>query len=78
MRDREDSQSQYHDHRDGSEEVSDIGASDRDVPGNEITEESRHERRHHHQFGHHRYQSYRNHSSANDQPPRVNTGPEFS
>lgn len=77
QRDRDDSQSQYRDHRDGSEEVSHIGATDRDVSGNDITEENRDERRHHQQFGNRKYESNKNHSSADDQP-RVNTGPEFS
>lgn len=75
-RDRDDQQSQYRDHRDGSEETS-IGATDRDVSGNDITEEGRDERRHHQQFGNRKYESYKNHSSADDQP-RTNSGPEFS
>lgn len=71
MRDRDDLRSQeHHDHRDGSEEIveSHIGAADRDVSGNDITEEGRDERRHHQQFGNRKYESYKNHSSADDQP----------
>lgn len=77
LQDRDDSQSQYHDHREGSEEVSNVGATDRDVSGNDITEEGRDERRHHQQFGNRKYESYKNHASADDQP-RTNTGPEGS
>lgn len=77
MRDRDDSQSHYRDHRDGSEEVSSIGATDRDVSGNDITEEGRDERAHHQQFGNRKDEAYKKHSSADDQP-RTNTGPEFS
>lgn len=76
-RDRDDAPSPYRDHRDGSEETSNIGASDRDVSGNDIVEEGRDERRHHQQFGNRKYESNKNHASADDQP-RVNTGPEFS
>jgi len=71
MRDRDDSRSQEHkDRRDGSEETTEshIGAIDRDVSGNDIVEEGRDERRHHQQFGNRKYESYKNHSSADDQP----------
>ena len=76
-RDRDDSQSPHRDHRDGSEETAQVGATDRDVSGNDITEEGRDERRHHQQFGNRKYESYKNHSSSDDQP-RTNTGPDFS
>lgn len=71
MRDRDDSRSQEHkDRRDGSEEIPEtkIGAPDRDYSGNDIVEEGRDERRHHQQFGNRKYESYKNHSSADDQP----------
>lgn len=77
LRDREDAPSQHRDHRDGSEEVSDIGASDHDVSGNNIQEEGMDQRRQHQQFGNRKYESNKNHASADDQP-RTNTGPEFS
>jgi|GEM_PF-1644241 len=76
-RDRNDTPSQHRDHRDGSEETSKIGATDRDVSGNDITEQGRDERRHHQQFGNRKYESNKNHASADDQP-RTNTGPDFS
>ncbi len=74
---RDAAQTPYHDHRDGSEETSDIGAADRDVSGNDMAEEGRQDRKHHQQFGNRKYESNTNHSSADDQP-RVNTGPDFS
>ncbi|RZJ66666.1 MAG: hypothetical protein EOO50_09075 [Flavobacterium sp.] len=50
-----------------------IGA-DKDVSGNDIADEGRDERSHHQQFGNRKYESFKNHSSADDQPT-TNTGP---
>lgn len=41
---------------------------DRNVSGEDITEEGADARRHHQAHGNRRYESYRNHSSADDQP----------
>lgn len=40
----------------------------KDVSGNELTEEERDRVRHHQAFGNKHYESSRNHSSADDQP----------
>ncbi len=50
-----------------------LGA-DKDVSGNDITDEGREERRFHQSHGNRKYESYSNHSSADDQPT-TNTGP---
>lgn len=50
-----------------------IGA-DKDVSGRNIVDENRDERAHHQQFGNRKYESYRNHSSADDQP-MTDSGP---
>lgn len=50
-----------------------VGA-DKDVSGNDITDEGREERRFHQSHGNRKYESYSNHSSADDQP-MTNTGP---
>lgn len=41
---------------------------DKDVSGKDMVEEHRDNRRHHQAHGNKRYESYRNHSSADDQP----------
>jgi hypothetical protein len=40
----------------------------KDVSGNDMTEENRDEVRHHQAFGNKHYESFKNHSSADDQP----------
>lgn len=72
LHDREDQQ-RRHDPREGTEEVSEIGASTRDTSGHDMAEENRDERRHHQDFGNRKYEAFRNHSSADDQPV-VDTG----
>jgi len=44
-----------------------IGAN-KDVAGNDMTDEERDRVRHHQAFGNKKYESFRNHSSADDQP----------
>lgn len=46
----------------------------KDVSGNDRTDESREERKFHQSHGNRKYESYSNHSSADDQP-MTNTGP---
>jgi len=48
--------------------------ADKDVSGNDITDEGREERRHHQSHGNRKYDSHSNHSSADDQPT-TDTGP---
>ena len=43
-------------------------AANKDVAGNDKTEEERERVRHHQAFGNRKYESFRNHSSADDQP----------
>jgi hypothetical protein len=45
---------------------------DKNVSGKDITDEGMEDRRHHQSYGNRKYESYRNHSSADDQP-QVNT-----
>ena len=45
---------------------------DKNVSGKDITDEAMEDRRHHQSYGNRKYESYRNHSSADDQP-HVNT-----
>ena len=69
--------------RDDSERWEDSDAADRhmaskfknesvvkneDVSGNDLTEEERDRVRHHQAFGNKHYESFKNHSSADDQP----------
>ena len=44
-----------------------VGAN-KDVSGNDMTDEERDRVRHHQAFGNKRYESFKNHSSADDQP----------
>jgi len=69
-------------HRDDSERWEDSDAAERnaastnkepfiankDVSGNDLTEEHRDEIRHHQAFGNKHYEGFKNHSSADDQP----------
>lgn len=42
--------------------------ANKDVSGNDLTEEERDRVRHHQAFGNKHYESFKNHSSADDQP----------
>lgn len=44
-----------------------VGAN-KDVSGNDLTDEERERVRHHQAFGNRKYESFKNHSSADDQP----------
>lgn len=50
------------------EDDKDYLAINKDISGNDLTEENRDEIRHHQAFGNRHYESHRNHSSAEDQP----------
>ncbi len=55
-----------------AENADEIGINET-ISGDDRTEENRDSRRHHQAHGNRKYQSFRNHSSADDQP-RTDTG----
>lgn len=57
----------------GNQNEDHIGIN-KDVSGNDRTDEAREERKFHQSHGNRKYESYSNHSSADDQP-MTNTGP---
>jgi len=60
------SENSRHDHHDNIRER-DLHI-DRDVSGKDMVEENRSARHHGQEYGNRKYESYRNHSSADDQP----------
>ncbi len=71
LRNREDSQ-RWPDsdaaERHAASEAEEAHGINKDVSGNDLTEENRDETRHHQAFGNRHYEGFKNHSSADDQP----------